>query len=177
MVKRRLAIGVLGHIFPGNNGNVHHAAAARLSIEWRLLSAVPDPAVMNSQVTGSDIEADLACVGVIVDEIFFAEKEPQHSLFVGAGQYPQAAILKRRIVQVDAHIEHRHDLLPQKEIPRAVRMLNVGIHLDDTPFENGGFGYYPAPTNRGMLRLLFGKNISSTITPTHAKSASISLPQ
>ncbi|HEX6334516.1 MAG TPA: phytanoyl-CoA dioxygenase family protein [Flavisolibacter sp.] len=40
---------------------------------------------------------------------------------------------------------------------RIMPMLNVGIHLDDCPFENGGLRILPGTHKQGMLRLLFGK--------------------
>jgi ectoine hydroxylase-related dioxygenase (phytanoyl-CoA dioxygenase family) len=36
-------------------------------------------------------------------------------------------------------------------------MLNVGLHLDNTPFENGGLRVLPGTHKQGILRLLFGK--------------------
>ena len=104
MIKGCLAVGILGHVFSGDDGHIHHAAAAGLSVQRGLLGAVPDAAIMDGQVTGLDIKADLAGVGVIVDEVFFAEQEAEHALFMCSRQYPETAILKRGIVQVDAHV-------------------------------------------------------------------------
>lgn len=36
-------------------------------------------------------------------------------------------------------------------------MLNVGIHLDDCPFENGGLRFLPGSHKQGLFRLLFSK--------------------
>ena len=36
-------------------------------------------------------------------------------------------------------------------------MLNVGIHLNDCPFENGGLRVLPGTHNQGLFRLLFRK--------------------
>ena len=56
--------------------------------------------------------------------------------------------------QMGWHTDSPRDLfLGQKIMP----MLNVGIHLDDTPFENGGLRVLPGTHKQGMLRLLFGK--------------------
>lgn len=77
---------------------------------------------MHGEVTGLDVKADLPGVGVIVDEVFFAEKEPEHALFVCSRQYPEASIFEGGVVEVDAYVEHGHDLLSQEEIPRAVGM-------------------------------------------------------
>jgi phytanoyl-CoA hydroxylase len=56
--------------------------------------------------------------------------------------------------QMGWHTDSPRDLfLGHKIMP----MLNVGIHLDDTPFENGGLRVLPGTHKQGMLRLLFGK--------------------
>ena len=56
--------------------------------------------------------------------------------------------------QMGWHTDSPRDLfLGQKIMP----MLNVGIHLDDTPFENGGLRGLPGTHKQGILRLLFGK--------------------
>jgi phytanoyl-CoA hydroxylase len=56
--------------------------------------------------------------------------------------------------QMGWHTDSPRDLfLGQKIMP----MLNVGIHLDDTPFENGGLRVLPGTHKQGVLRLLFGK--------------------
>ena len=36
-------------------------------------------------------------------------------------------------------------------------MLNVGLHLDDCPYSNGGLRVLPGTHKQGVLRLLFGK--------------------
>jgi ectoine hydroxylase-related dioxygenase (phytanoyl-CoA dioxygenase family) len=36
-------------------------------------------------------------------------------------------------------------------------MLNVGIHLDDCPFENGGLRVLPGTHKQNFFRLMFGK--------------------
>ncbi len=61
---------------------------------------------------------------------------------------------KSKFTQMGWHTDSPRDLfLGQKIMP----MLNVGIHLDDTPFENGGLRVLPGTHKQGMLRLLFGK--------------------
>lgn len=40
---------------------------------------------------------------------------------------------------------------------RIMPMLNVGIHLDDCPYENGGLRVIPGTHKQGILKLLFGK--------------------
>jgi phytanoyl-CoA hydroxylase len=40
---------------------------------------------------------------------------------------------------------------------RIMPMLNVGIHLDDCPFENGGLRILPGTHKQGMFKLLFKK--------------------
>jgi len=40
---------------------------------------------------------------------------------------------------------------------RILPMLNVGIHLDDCPFENGGLRVLPGTHTQGLLKLLFRK--------------------
>jgi ectoine hydroxylase-related dioxygenase (phytanoyl-CoA dioxygenase family) len=40
---------------------------------------------------------------------------------------------------------------------RILPMLNVGIHLDDCPFENGGLRVLPGTHKQGLFRLLFRK--------------------
>lgn len=56
--------------------------------------------------------------------------------------------------QMGWHTDAPRDLfLGQKIMP----MLNVGIHLDDCPFENGGLRIIPGTHKQGMLKLLFGK--------------------
>lgn len=40
---------------------------------------------------------------------------------------------------------------------RIMPMLNVGIHLDDCPFSNGGLRIIPGTHKQGFLKLMFGK--------------------
>lgn len=52
------------------------------------------------------------------------------------------------------HTDSPRDLFyGQKIMP----MLNVGLHLDDCPFENGGLRVLPGTHTQGMFKLLFGK--------------------
>ena len=46
-------------------------------------------------------------------------------------------------------------------------MLNVGLHIDDCPFENGGLRVLPGTHKQGMFKLLFGKKyfIDNTADP------------
>ncbi len=56
--------------------------------------------------------------------------------------------------QMGWHTDSPRDLfLGQKIMP----MLNVGIHLDDCPFENGGLRVLPGTHKQGILKLLFAK--------------------
>lgn len=56
--------------------------------------------------------------------------------------------------QMGWHTDSPRDLfLGQKIMP----MLNVGIHLDSCPFENGGLRVLPGTHRQGVLRLLFRK--------------------
>ncbi|HTS43995.1 MAG TPA: phytanoyl-CoA dioxygenase family protein [Puia sp.] len=56
--------------------------------------------------------------------------------------------------QMGWHTDSPRDLfLGQRIMP----MLNVGIHLDDCPFENGGLRVLPGTHKQGVLRLLFRK--------------------
>ena len=56
--------------------------------------------------------------------------------------------------QMGWHTDSPRDLfLGQKIMP----MLNVGIHLDNCPFENGGLRVIPGTHKQHMLKLLFGK--------------------
>jgi ectoine hydroxylase-related dioxygenase (phytanoyl-CoA dioxygenase family) len=56
--------------------------------------------------------------------------------------------------QMGWHTDSPRDLfLGQKIMP----MLNVGIHLDNCPFENGGLRILPGTHKQNMLKLLFGK--------------------
>ena len=52
------------------------------------------------------------------------------------------------------HTDSPRDLfLGQKIMP----MLNVGLHLDDCPYANGGLRVLPGTHKQGVFRLLFGK--------------------
>ena len=56
--------------------------------------------------------------------------------------------------QMGWHTDSPRDLfLGQRIMP----MLNVGIHLDSCPFENGGLRVLPGTHNQGILKLLFSK--------------------
>lgn len=56
--------------------------------------------------------------------------------------------------QMGWHTDSPRDLfLGQKIMP----MLNIGIHLDDCPIENGGLRILPGTHKQGMIKLLFGK--------------------
>lgn len=56
--------------------------------------------------------------------------------------------------QMGWHTDSPRDLfLGQRIMP----MLNVGIHLDTCPMENGGLRILPGTHTQGILRLLFGK--------------------
>jgi phytanoyl-CoA hydroxylase len=56
--------------------------------------------------------------------------------------------------QMGWHTDSPRDLfLGQKIMP----MLNVGIHLDECPFENGGLRVLPGTHKQSVLKLLFGK--------------------
>ena len=61
---------------------------------------------------------------------------------------------KSKFSQMGWHTDSPRDLfLGHKIMP----MLNVGIHLDPCPFENGGLRVLPGTHKQGFLRLLFGK--------------------
>jgi ectoine hydroxylase-related dioxygenase (phytanoyl-CoA dioxygenase family) len=61
---------------------------------------------------------------------------------------------KSKFSQMGWHTDSPRDLfLGHKIMP----MLNVGIHLDSCPFENGGLRVLPGTHKQGVLRLLFGK--------------------
>lgn len=56
--------------------------------------------------------------------------------------------------QMGWHTDSPRDIfLGQKIMP----MLNVGIHLDTVPFENGGLRILPGTHKQGLIRLLFKK--------------------
>jgi phytanoyl-CoA hydroxylase len=64
--------------------------------------------------------------------------------------------------QMGWHTDSPRDLfLGQKIMP----MLNVGIHLDECPFENGGLRVLPGTHRQGVLKLLFGKKYFIDNTP------------
>lgn len=61
---------------------------------------------------------------------------------------------KSSFTQMGWHTDSPRDIfLGQKIMP----MLNVGIHLDNCPFENGGLRVLPGTHKQGVLKLLFGK--------------------
>ena len=56
--------------------------------------------------------------------------------------------------QMGWHTDSPRDIfLGQKIMP----MLNVGVHLDDCPYENGGLRVIPGTHKQNVLKLLFGK--------------------
>src|SRR5579863_1240535 len=71
------ALLVLWLVFPGNDRYIHDPAAAGFTIKGGLLGPVPDAAIMNGQVAGLDVEADLPFVGIIVNEVFFSKEKTQ----------------------------------------------------------------------------------------------------
>lgn len=56
--------------------------------------------------------------------------------------------------QMGWHTDSPRDLFMGQRI---MPMLNVGIHLDDCPVENGGLRILPGTHKQGMLKLLFKK--------------------
>lgn len=48
---------------------------------------------------------------------------------------------------------------------RILPMLNVGLHLDDCPYENGGLRVLPGTHTQGLFRLLFRKKYFIDNTP------------
>jgi ectoine hydroxylase-related dioxygenase (phytanoyl-CoA dioxygenase family) len=56
--------------------------------------------------------------------------------------------------QMGWHTDSPRDLFMGQRI---MPMLNVGLHLDDCPFENGGLRILPGTHKQGMLRMLFRK--------------------
>ena len=59
-----------------------------------------------------------------------------------------------KLSQLGWHTDSPRDLfLGQRIMP----MLNVGLHLDDCPFENGGLRVLPGTHKQGIFKLLFGK--------------------
>ncbi|MBZ5859363.1 phytanoyl-CoA dioxygenase family protein [Flavihumibacter profundi] len=69
---------------------------------------------------------------------------------------------KSTFTQMGWHTDSPRDLfLGQKIMP----MLNVGIHLNDCPFENGGLRLLPGTHTQGIFRLLFRKKYFVDHTP------------
>ncbi len=64
--------------------------------------------------------------------------------------------------QMGWHTDSPRDLFMGQRI---MPMLNVGIHLDDCPFENGGLRVLPGTHKQGMLKLLFAKKYFIDNTP------------
>ena len=56
--------------------------------------------------------------------------------------------------QMGWHTDSPRDLFMGQRI---MPMLNVGMHLDDCPYENGGLRVLPGTHKQGMLKLLFKK--------------------
>ena len=78
-----------------------------------------------------------------------SEDEKDGLILNNYGQYPNSSF-----TQMGWHTDCPRDLfLGQRIMP----MLNVGIHLDDVPFENGGLRVIPGTHTQGMMRMLFGK--------------------
>lgn len=64
--------------------------------------------------------------------------------------------------QMGWHTDSPRDIfLGQRIMP----MLNVGIHLDTVPFENGGLRILPGTHKQGIIRLLFKKKYFVDHTP------------
>jgi phytanoyl-CoA hydroxylase len=64
--------------------------------------------------------------------------------------------------QLGWHTDSPRDLF----LGRRIRpMLNVGLHLDDCPYENGGLRVIPGTHKQGLLRLLFRKKYFVDNTP------------
>ena len=64
--------------------------------------------------------------------------------------------------QLGWHTDSPRDLfLGERILP----MLNVGLHLDDCPFENGGLRVLPGTHKQGLFRLLFKKKYFIDNTP------------
>lgn len=64
--------------------------------------------------------------------------------------------------QMGWHTDSPRDLFMGQRI---MPMLNVGLHLDNCPFENGGLRVLPGTHKQGMLRLLFRKKYFIDHTP------------
>jgi hypothetical protein len=75
VIKRSFAVFVLWHVFAGNNGHVHHASPAGFAQMGRLLSTVPDPAVMHRQIARIYVKAHFPGIGVIIYKVFLFEEE------------------------------------------------------------------------------------------------------
>src|SRR5438128_1928403 len=114
MIEGCLALLILGHVFTGDDGNIHYPAAAGFSIQRRLLRTMPDPSVMYRKIACTQVESNLAAVGIIIDEILLAKQQAEDTLLVCTRQYPQPTVLEWGVVQVNAYIQHRHDLLAQE---------------------------------------------------------------
>lgn len=64
--------------------------------------------------------------------------------------------------QLGWHTDSPRDLF----LGRRIRpMLNVGLHLDECPYENGGLRVLPGAHKQGLLRLLFRKRYFVDNTP------------
>ncbi len=69
--------------------------------------------------------------------------------------------------QMGWHTDSPRDLfLGQRIMP----MLNVGIHLDNCPFENGGLRVMPGTHKQSILRLLFSKKYFIDNNPDHREA-------
>ena len=82
MIKRRFASFVFRHIPPRYNGNIHDPPPAGFTFKWRLLGAMPYPAVMDCEITGFYIKSYLSGIRCVIDEIFFPEQQTQDALLV-----------------------------------------------------------------------------------------------
>lgn len=74
MIERGFAVFVLGFVFAGYNGHIHHPAAAFLAKPGRLLDAMPQTTIVHGKIACIEIETNFAIVIIIIDEIFFAEQ-------------------------------------------------------------------------------------------------------
>jgi len=64
--------------------------------------------------------------------------------------------------QLGWHTDSPRDLFLGERIQP---MLNIGLHLDDCPFENGGLRVLPGTHKQGLFRLLFKKKYFIDNTP------------
>jgi phytanoyl-CoA hydroxylase len=64
--------------------------------------------------------------------------------------------------QLGWHTDSPRDLFLGRRI---LPMLNVGLHLDDCPYENGGLRVLPGTHTQGLFRLLFKKRYFVDNTP------------